>query len=1023
MYTIVQKRMHLLSLAAALIFVQLLAAAPAAQAAGSEAYVWKNAVTGGGGGFIPGIIFNTAEPDLIYARTDIGGAYRWNPADDSWIPLLDFIGWDEWGKTGVDALATDSVDPDRLYLAVGTYTNEWDPNNGYIMRSTDRGETWQETELPFKVGGNMPGRSMGERLVIDPNKNSILFFGARSGNGLWTSSDYGATWSKVTSFPNPGTYIEDPSNSYQGDIVGLSWVTFDPSTGSPGQATQTIYAGVADLGTSVYRSTDGGQTWQAVPGQPTGYIPHHGVLSADGYLYISYSNGAGPYDGTKGDVWKLNTATGQWTNISPVPSASSDNYYGYGGLAVDAQNPGTIMVATLNSWWPDAIIFRSTDGGATWSRIWDWNGYPNRTLRYTLDISAAPWLDFGQNPPPPEVSPKLGWMIGDLEIDPFNPDRMMYGTGATIYGTDNLTDWDNGGLIDLSVMAKGIEETSVQDLVSPPSGAHLISGLLDVSGFRHDDLTQAPAKMHVNPSATNSIDYAEQNPSFMVRVGPKGDAANAKSIGLSYDGASNWYHPNSEPAGTAGGGQVAVSADGTGIVWRTPDVGVFYSHNGGNSWTASAGVPAGAHIRSDRVNADKFYAFSGGTFYISTDKGKTFSATAAAGLPNEGGAYFKAMPGREGDIWLAGGSSNGLYGLWHSTDSGQSFVKLSNVEEADVVGFGKAAPGQTVMALYVSAKIDGVRGIFRSDNGGADWVRINDDQHQYGVTNMAITGDPRIYGRVYLGTNGRGILYADPVGGGNPGNGGNPPVNDSAISPTGTVFDRNPSAQAGVSVALTLNGNSLTGIWNGANELAPGTDYTVSGNAVVIKSGYLAQLPVGSTALTFKFSAGANAVLTVSVTDSTSAPAGSIKVQAYNGTLGQTSNSISLRIKLVNTGDTAVQLSAVKLRYYFTANGTQSQNFFCDWSHVQCSNVTGSFVPMPGPAPGADHYLEIGFASGAGSLAAGQSIDLQIRFSKSDWSNYTQTDDYSFSAASSSYADRPTITGYIGGVLEWGVEP
>src|SRR5690606_11743642 len=104
-------------------------------AAASESYQWRKVLTGGGGGFVPGIIFNPTERNLIYARTDIGGAYRWNPADNSWIQLLDWVGMDEWGKTGVDALATDPVDPNRLYLAVGTYTNSWDPNNGSILRS------------------------------------------------------------------------------------------------------------------------------------------------------------------------------------------------------------------------------------------------------------------------------------------------------------------------------------------------------------------------------------------------------------------------------------------------------------------------------------------------------------------------------------------------------------------------------------------------------------------------------------------------------------------------------------------------------------------------------------------------------------------------------------------------------------------------------------------------------------------------------------------------------------------------
>ncbi|MDQ0058942.1 hypothetical protein J2T14_001106 [Paenibacillus harenae] len=59
-------------------------------------------------------IFNSTEQNLIYARTDIGGVYRWNQTDSIWIPLLDHVGWDDWGKTGVDALATDPVEPNRL---------------------------------------------------------------------------------------------------------------------------------------------------------------------------------------------------------------------------------------------------------------------------------------------------------------------------------------------------------------------------------------------------------------------------------------------------------------------------------------------------------------------------------------------------------------------------------------------------------------------------------------------------------------------------------------------------------------------------------------------------------------------------------------------------------------------------------------------------------------------------------------------------------------------------------------------
>ena len=732
----------------------------------AQPYTWRN-VPIVGGGFVPGIVFNTSEPGLVYARTDIGGAYRWNAATSRWIPLLDWVSFDEWNLTGIDSLATDPVDPNRVYLLAGTYTNSWTSMNGAILRSTNRGTTWQRTMLPFKSGGNMPGRNMGERLAIDPNRNATLYLGARSGNGLWRSTDFGVTWSRVTSFPATGTYVQDPNdpNGYLSDPIGVTWIVFDPRTGTSGNTTQTIYAGVAALGTSIYRSTNGGATWSALPGQPTGFMPHHAVLASNGTLYVTYNNKGGPYDGEKGDVWKYDTASGVWTLISPVPSTSADDYFGYGGLAVDAQNPGVVMVSALNSWWPDTMIWRSTNGGASWTRIWDFGG-SGRTYRYVQDISASPWLTFGANPQPPEVTPKLGWMVGDLEIDPFNSNRMMYGTGATLYGCDDLTAWDTGGQIHIRVMAQGIEETSVLDLISPPSGASLLSAIGDVNGFRHDNLSAVPATLFTSPntSSSTSIDYAELMPNFIVRAGnvDRQFNPNVNRVGFSFDGGTSWFQ-GGEPGGVTGGGTVAAAANASRVVWSPQGSAVHFSTNNGSSWTPSAGIPAGALVESDRVNPMKFYGFVNGTFHVSSNGGQSFTASPATGLPAAGAPVrFKAVPGIEGDVWLAGGAEGAAYGLWHSTNSGASFTRVATVEEADNIGFGMAAAGQSYPALYSSAQVGGVRGLFRSDDAGASWIRINDDAHQYASTSAAITGDPRVFGRVYVSTNGRGIILGEP---------------------------------------------------------------------------------------------------------------------------------------------------------------------------------------------------------------------------------------------------------------------
>jgi xyloglucan-specific exo-beta-1,4-glucanase len=815
-----------LAAAATVLAVGLIAATnvPSAAAAAADPYAFKN-VQIAGGGFVPSVIFNQSQQNLVYARTDIGGAYRLDSGTGKWVPLLDSVGFTNWNLNGVVSLATDSVDPNKVYVAAGMYTNSWDPNMGAILRSSDKGSTWQSTTLPFKLGGNMPGRGMGERLVIDPNKNSILYLGAPSGNGLWRSTDSGVTWAKVTAFPNPGNYVQDPTdvNGYLSDNQGIVWVAFDKSSATAGNTTQAIYVGVADKANTVYRSTNGGTSWERIAGQPTGFIAHKGVLdSAGGFLYIATSDTGGPYDGAKGDVWKYNTATGAWTQISPILSSSADDYFGYSGLTIDRLHPNTIMVTTQISWWPDVIFFRSTDGGATWTRSWDFTSYPNRSFRYKMDVSAAPWLTFGSNPAPPEVTPKLGWMTEGMEIDPFNSNRMFYGTGATLYGTSDLTTWDTGGQITIKPNASGLEETAVLDLISPPSGAPLLSGLGDIGGFRHNSLDAVPSLMYTQPgfTSTTSLDYAELNPSVIVRSGNFTDSSRPSDshAAFSTDGGANWFQ-GTEPGGINEGGTISAAADGSRFVWSPKNSSVVFSVGFGNTWTQSTGIPQNAVVESDRVNSNTFYGFSGGKLYVSTNGGASFTATAASNLPTSGNVHFKAVAGHEGDIWLAGGTGT-TYGVWHSTDSGATFTKLSNVQEADNIGFGKAAPGRTYPALFSIAKIDGVRGIFRSDDSGVTWVRINDDQHQYGNIGEAITGDPRIYGRVYFGTNGRGVIYGDRTGAAPP----PPPTTPASpsVSPSRSASPSvSPSAPPSTPPATTPPAGSctvtytVTGQWGG----------------------------------------------------------------------------------------------------------------------------------------------------------------------------------------------------------------
>jgi photosystem II stability/assembly factor-like uncharacterized protein len=709
-------------------------AAAAEQSAGDRSggrYRWRN-VEIVGGGFVTGIIHHPKRRGLVYCRTDIGGAARLDVRTKRWVQLLEWVGWEDWSLTGVESLALDPCDPARLYLAVGTYTNEWSPIDGAILSSTDQGRTFRRTDLPFKLGGNEPGRSMGERLVVDPMDGRVLYFGTRN-QGLWRSTDRGETWARVDSFPSVGTAG-----------LGIGFVLFDPRDARRGRPTPTIYAGVTDKASPLYRSTDGGLTWVPVPGQPTGLLPHHGELAADGNLYLTYGDLPGPYEMYDGAVHKLATATGEWTDITPLrPNTGGEAGFGYAGLSTDPRRPGTVMVSTMSRWGPVDDIFRSVDGGRTWHSIAE---------RIVLDTSGAPFLNF-------HGTPKLGWMIGDISIDPFDSDKVMYVTGATIFGTDDVTGAEVGRSTHWSVRAQGLEETAVLDLISPPWGAPLISALGDIGVYRHDRLDVVPPDgQAANPvsGSSPSLDYAAAAEGFVVRVAYGGAGQRGA---YSTDGGVSWQPFAGEPAGSSQPGKIVVGTDARTIVWVPGDVVPHYSRDRGATWTPVTGLPAQVAVVGDRVDPSSFYAFDAGTgtAYRSTNGGATFLPS-ATGLPT-GAGKLETVLDRAGHCWLAAGKG----GLLRSTDYGVSYQRVATIEESYTIGFGKAARRRTEMAVYTSGRVAGVRGIFRSDDSAKSWVRVNDDRHQFASTGDAIAGDPRVYGRVYLSTNGLGIPYGEPV--------------------------------------------------------------------------------------------------------------------------------------------------------------------------------------------------------------------------------------------------------------------
>lgn len=151
-----------------------------------------------------------------------------------------------------------------------------------------------------------------------------------------------------------------------------------------------------------------------------------------------------------------------------------------------------------------------------------------------------------------------------------------------------------------------------------------------------------------------------------------------------------------------------------------------------------------------------------------------------------------------------------------------------------------------------------------------------------------------------------------------------------------------------------------------------------------------------------------------------------LKVQDRSHDNDNPDNQLYAQYQILNTGTTAVPLSSLTMRYWFTNEAPKDPLVFaCDYAQVDCGNITSKFVILRPKVTKANRYVQIGFTAAAGSIAPGQSSgEIQTRIHHVNWSNFITTDSYSFiSDPSFVYKDTQTVTLYLNGVLVWGTEP
>jgi hypothetical protein len=160
----------------------------------------------------------------------------------------------------------------------------------------------------------------------------------------------------------------------------------------------------------------------------------------------------------------------------------------------------------------------------------------------------------------------------------------------------------------------------------------------------------------------------------------------------------------------------------------------------------------------------------------------------------------------------------------------------------------------------------------------------------------------------------------------------------------------------------------------------------------------------------------------VVVQDVLSCPTCAIELKYETNTPAASTQDIRPWIDLYNHGSIAQNLTELTVRYYFTADGSASQMYACDYATITCTLIQSKFVTMATPKPTADHYLEISFMGG--SIPPGSHTDvIQNRFHDSSFAPMMQTNDYSFDGTKTTFTDSDHMTVFRNGTLVWGTEP
>ena len=747
-------------------------AMPASAADSIESnYTW-GAMKIGGGGFVSGIVTGK---DTMYARTDVGGAYRYNYDTDSWEQLFSFINETDKGMLSVDAMAIDPTDDNTVYFLCGcAYFSD---ARTAIYKTTDGGKTFTIVDVTdlIQVHGNGNGRHTGESIAIDPDNPNVLYCGGDVTAGescLIKSTDGGETWKPVKSYDDLGLYKETIKWPFWTEHETRALIN-DEYRFQNGVASIKIYGGKVYVATSTTGKnslvcadvkTDEFTDLSAID---TEHYPARITSNGKGLLYITYQSSLSNSDaGMSGAIYKYDTATGEAVNIAPTAN-------GFSEVHVDPKNPDRLITSTSGLWysqmwqaWSDEHspawgdrFFRSEDGGETWREI-----TPGNELSWGGPLAAHYLEDNGYA----WIRDKAIHWVGSLVIDPRNSDRIHITSGNGVFCCDDT--WAETPT--LYFHPDGIEEVVSLDFCSTADG-YDVSAIGDYDGFVHESPDVIGIQHKPNMGSTSSIAICPQDTNIWFRLA-EGDNDVASAF-YSKDAGKTWI----KTTGPKGGKAAIAKIGDTYRIFASAKGGGQYSDDFGETWESISLTGLYYDMRPgflpDPENPEIVWAYGYSKaanqydttpteykLYKSTDGGKTFSAPTSVCPYDSCDAATRIAYLGGGDIVLGGGW-NGAYKVNGKTDE----IEKLPVFYCKTIGYGCGEKAGDPNALYMYGRPTeaDIEGLYRSTDSGQTWLLIN-TENLYGGTGNGnyIVGDMDEFGKMYMSTVGCGIIYGEVTG-------------------------------------------------------------------------------------------------------------------------------------------------------------------------------------------------------------------------------------------------------------------